>query len=245
MIRYIKSKLTKSRVESRMPDVDAADMDIIMRVKPFTMTSNSRLYALVQAASYIVQGGIPGDIVECGVWKGGSMMAMALALAKASSTDRKLWLFDTFEGMPEPVGADITRMGQVASDLFQAKRDKQGACSDWCRSPLDEVRRNVESTAYPKERLRFVKGKVEDTIPGEIPEQISLLRLDTDFYESTKHELIHLFPRLSRGGVLIIDDYGYWQGCRKAVDEYFSAMPKAPVFLSRIDSTARIGVKVF
>lgn len=173
------------------------------------------------------------------------MMAVAHTLLETASVERTLWLFDTFEGMPAPVGEDVTRNGEVAGELFQTKRDERGAGSNWCRSSLDEVRANVESTRYPGQKLRFVRGKVEDTIPGEIPEQIALLRLDTDFYESTKHELVHLFPRMSRGGVLIIDDYGYWQGCRKAVDEYFDARAEGPILLNRIDSSARIGVKVF
>jgi len=244
MIPWFKSRLARERHRERMPDVDPADLEIIGRVKRFTMTNPERLCALIQAVQHIVRARVPGDIVECGVWKGGSMMAVAHTLLQTAATERTLWLFDTFEGMPAPVGEDVTRKGEVARELFRTKRDAHGTGSDWCRSSLDEVRTNVESTRYPRQRLRFVKGKVEETIPGEIPEQISLLRLDTDFYESTKHELVHLFPRLSRGGVLIIDDYGYWQGCRKAVDEYFGARAEGSVLLNRIDSSARIGVKV-
>jgi hypothetical protein len=86
-------------------------------------------------------------------------------------------------------------------------------------------------------------GKVEDTIPADIPEKIALLRLDTDWYESTKHELIHLFPRLQKGGVLIIDDYGFWKGARKAVDEYF-AENNIQILLNRIDDTGRMAIKL-
>jgi len=89
--------------------------------------------------------------------------------------------------------------------------------------------------------MHFIKGRVEETIPNAAPEQIALLRLDTDWYESTRHELIHLFPRLTHGGVLIIDDYGYWQGARKAVDEYIEEN-KLSILLARIDSTARMAV---
>lgn len=245
MIRWLKRKFRKPGLAARLPDVDPADLDVILRSAPFTMTNATRLCALVQAVRHVVRAAIPGDIVECGVWKGGSMMAVAHTLMETASVERTLWLFDTFEGMPAPVREDVTRNGEVAGELFRNKRDERGTGSNWCRSSLDEVRANVESTRYPGQKLRFVRGKVEDTIPGEIPEKISLLRLDTDFYESTKHELIHLFPRLSRGGVLIIDDYGYWKGCRQAVDEYFGTHTDTPCLLSRIDSSARIGVKVF
>ena len=114
----------------------------------------------------------------------------------------------------------------------------------WCHSPFDEVQRNLERTGYGLDNMRFVAGKVENTIPSSVPEQISLLRLDTDWYESTLHELTHLYPKLSPGGVLIIDDYGHWQGCRRAVDEYFASQP-VPVFLHRIDYTGRLAIKPF
>ena len=107
---------------------------------------------------------------------------------------------------------------------------------------FDEVRRNLASTGYPSDRLHFIRGRVEDTIPASAPESIALLRLDTDWYESTRHELTHLYPRLVRGGVLIIDDYGHWQGARQATDEYFSVLG-SPVLLHRIDYTGRIAVK--
>jgi len=108
-----------------------------------------------------------------------------------------------------------------------------------CYSPLEEVKRNMEATGYPPAQISYIKGKVEDTLPAEAPAQIAVLRLDTDWYESTRHELVHLYPRLSPGGVLIIDDYGYWTGARKAVDEYF----RDSLFLGRIDDTGRIAIK--
>jgi len=116
--------------------------------------------------------------------------------------------------------------------------------NEWCYSPLEEVQKNLYSTNYPKEKITFIKGKVEETIPNIIPEKISILRLDTDWYESTYHELMHLFPRLSKGGVLIIDDYGHWKGSREAVDKYLKEN-EISMLLNRIDYTGRIGVKVF
>ena len=114
--------------------------------------------------------------------------------------------------------------------------------STWCYSPIEDVKKNVLSTGYPERNVHFIKGKVEDSIPGHIPEKIALLRLDTDWYESTKHEMTHLFPRLVQGGVLIIDDYGHWEGARRAVDEY-CADNGIHILLNRVDYTARIGVK--
>ena len=107
---------------------------------------------------------------------------------------------------------------------------------------MEVVKKNIFSIGYDPEKIHFVQGKVEDTIPATIPEKISLLRLDTDWYESTKHELEHLFPRLSKGGILILDDYGHWQGARKAADEYFNNN-HISIFLSRADYTGRIAVK--
>ena len=96
---------------------------------------------------------------------------------------------------------------------------------------------------YPAERIHFVQGKVEETIPRVLPERIALLRLDTDWYESTRHELIHLYPKLCAGGVLVLDDYGHWQGSRKAVDEWM-AQTGTRMLLNRVDYTGRIAVKV-
>ena len=216
-----------------------ATREIIARCRPFTLTSTERLIALTDAVEYIVANNIPGDFVECGVWKGGSSMAAALAyLRLGRAVD--LHLYDTYDGMSEPTGADVCAgTGESAKDLLaRAGKDE----SIWCYSPLDEVTANLTSTGYPAQRMHFVKGKVEDTIPAHVPEAISILRLDTDWYESTKHELEHLFPRLSHGGILILDDYGFWTGARKAVDEYLAAN-NIRLFLSRIDYSGRIAIK--
>ena len=143
--------------------------------------------------------------------------------------------------MPEPTEADVSYEGGAASvDFERNKRDKNG--SDWCYASIEDVQRNLLSTGYDEQKTSFIKGKVEDTIPASAPEGIALLRLDTDWYESTLHELVHLFPRLSSGGVLIIDDYGHWQGARRAVDEYF-ADNKIPILLNRVDYTGRMAIK--
>ena len=209
-------------------------------VRPFTMTSPERVYALAQSVRYVVKNAIEGDIVECGVWRGGSMMAVAQTLMKVAAA-RSLHLFDTFDGMPMPSERDMDVHGRPAA-VMMAAADK--ATSEvWAVSSLDEVRKNMTSTGYDASRINYIPGRVEDTIPRHAPEQIALLRLDTDWYESTYHEMKHLFPRLSVGGVLIIDDYGHWRGARQAVDQYL-AETRVKLLLTRIDYTCRLAVKV-
>jgi hypothetical protein len=183
------------------------------------MTSVERIAALRQGIEYVVRQKIPGDIVECGVWKGGSMMVVAKTLIALGDVERDLWLFDTFEGMPEPGKVDVSFQGAPASDLL--RQEDKASSWVWAYSPLETVKENLASTGYPVSRIHFVQGKVEDTIPRSAPEHIALLRLDTDWYESTYHELTHLYPRLSSQGVLIIDDYGHWEGARRAVNQYW------------------------
>jgi O-methyltransferase len=236
IIRHFPSSLNASFPE----DYDQNTINTILKVKPFTMTSKARLFALCEAVKYIVNNQIPGDIVECGVWKGGSMMAVADTLISLNDYSRSLHLFDTFDGMTEPTEKDVAVTGSSASNLLNSSKKEQSN-SMWCYAPLEEVKQAVYSVGYPSEKIHFVKGKVEDTIPQHSPSSISLLRLDTDWYESTHHELVHLFPLISPGGVIIIDDYGFWQGARKAVDEYIKEN-KIKLLLNRIDSTGRVGV---
>ena len=221
-------------------DFDESDKSLVRTVRPFTMTTPERLFALRKSVEYVVKHNLPGDIVECGVWRGGSMMAVAFTLMELR-TERTLHLFDTFEGMPPPSDQDVTFSGQSASKMMETQPDKESA-QIWAYSSLDEVKQNFQSTGYPEHLVQFHKGLVEDTIPGDAPPTISLLRLDTDWYESTRHELIHLYPRLVSGGVLIIDDYGHWEGARKAVDE-FLAENQLRILLNRIDYTGRIAIK--
>lgn len=217
-------------------DFDAPTRDVCRLVRPFTMTSPERLFALRQSVQYVVQRGILGDIVECGVWKGGSMMAVARTLQESGVSDRNLHLYDTFEGMSAPTREDLNFKGESAAELGK-KSSYVWPCN------LDEVKRNLQTTGYPMERMFFIKGKVEETIPEQAPARIALLRLDTDWYESTYHELLHLYPRITPNGVLIIDDYGHWAGARKAVDAYFEEH-NLRLLLHRIDYTGRVCVKI-
>lgn len=222
-----------------LPDFSLEQLEIISKVRPYTMTSIERLVALLKVVGYIVENQIPGDIAECGVWRGGSMMTVALALLLRGDRSRDLYLYDTFEGMPPPTEHDRSFHGTPAE--VQLKETPAGT-GIWCYAGLEDVRTNLLSTGYPVEKIHFIRGKVEETIPQTVPAKLSLLRLDTDWYESTRHELVHLYPILSRAGCLIIDDYGAWQGARKAVDEYFGAMGQ-PVYLHRIDYTGRLMIK--
>jgi O-methyltransferase len=205
------------------------------------MTSQERIHALCSAVRYIEQAQIEGAVVECGVWRGGSMMAVARTLMNCGRTDRDLYLFDTFEGMTEPGPLDISLKGDSAATLL-----KQSAKTEedmlWCYAPMERVVQSLALTKYPASHLHLVPGPVEQTLAVSTPEQIALLRLDTDWYASTKHELDVLFPKLCPGGVLIIDDYGHWQGARRAVDEYMQRH-QITMQLHEIDYTGRIGVK--
>jgi hypothetical protein len=155
-------------------------------------------------------------------------------------TSRKIFLYDTFAGMTEPTKKDVNFCNQPAIEEYQTSLKQTH--NDWCFSPIEEVKKNLVSTGYPESNLIFVKGKIEDTIPQTVPEKIAILRLDTDWYESTYHELCHLYPLLSRGGILILDDYGHWKGAKEATDKYFSET-KQKIFLSRVDYSCRIGIK--
>ncbi|MFI2783216.1 TylF/MycF/NovP-related O-methyltransferase [Streptomyces sp. ALB3] len=219
-------------------DYDDEAKDIISAVKPFTMTSPERLNAFVLATRHVVRHGIPGDIVECGVWRGGSMQACARTLLSLGETGRDLYLFDTYEGMTPPTAEDLRRDGRPAQELLDAQGKDRPI---WAVASLEDVQAGFEQVPYPKERVHYVRGKVEDTVPEQAPEQISILRLDTDWYASTKHELDHLYGRLVSGGVLLIDDYGYWQGSRQAVDEFLEETGEQ-LLLLRMDE-GRIAVK--
>lgn len=222
-----------------LADLSEADRALVARVDAYTMTSLERRASLLGAIDHLVKHRVAGDIVECGVWRGGSTMLAAWALQARGDTARHLYLYDTFEGMNEPTEADLSVSGESARSQLARTAQGEGV---WCEASLDDVTANLALTGYPADRMHFVQGQVEQTLPAMMPERIALLRLDTDWYESTRHELEHLYPRVVEGGILIVDDYGHWQGARRAVDEYFAALG-VPVFLHRIDYTARLVVK--
>jgi len=220
-------------------DLTDQETRILELVKPYTLTSEERIAALLNAVGYVTERKIPGALAECGVWRGGSMMAVALALIYHGDLNRDLYLYDTFDGMVEPTNHDKSLDAQCAQSRFERSPAGTGG---WCRSPIEDVRTNMLSTGYPKEKVHLIEGRVEDTLPAIRPDRLALLRLDTDWYESTRHELVHLFPLLDPRSPLIIDDYGHWQGARTAVDEYI-AEHELNLYLHRVDYTCRVAVR--
>jgi hypothetical protein len=234
-MRWTGYEIRKRAKEQPPRDFAPHEVEDIEAVTPFTQTAPDRMIALVRALEHVCAHGIPGDIVECGVWKGGSIMLAAKTLLRLGEQGRHLHLFDTFQGMSDPTDLDVDYEGTRAADHMDRHVPHT-------LSPLEEVRANLFGTGYPRDAIHFVEGKVEDTLPSRAPERIALLRLDTDWYESTYHELVHLYPLLSPGGILIIDDYGHWRGSRRAVDQYLEEND-LKLFLHRIDYTGRLAVK--
>lgn len=211
-------------------------------IRRHSMTSVERLYALWEAIDYLVENDIAGDIVECGVWRGGSMMLAAKRLTQRSCQSKRLWLYDTFTGLPKPdTQVDVDILGNRAIDGWEPRNTCEGE-TYWGYATEEDVRSNMLSTGYPEENLRFVRGMVEDTIPGQAPDKISLLRIDTDWYASYRHVLENLFERVSIGGIIIFDDYGQFLGARKAVDEYRSKHGVRS-FMHRVDFSCRIMIR--
>ena len=239
--RELMRPFTRRSPASPPLDFSLFQKSLLKRVRPYTMTSDERVAVLESAVRYVVRH-CPGDFVECGVAKGGSMMAIAYTLLELGVRDRDLWLYDTFEGMPEPDQYDLGRFGEPAHRSWAKRRDGEGH-STWINHGIDEVRAHLALTRYPEQKLHFIPGRVEDTLPDSSPPgAIALLRLDTDWYASTRAELDHLYPKLVRGGILIIDDYFRWQGARKATDEFLQ-QHEIPMFLVRVDDASVIGVK--
>ena len=221
---------------SRLYDRDLAPelREVIREARPHTTTQNEAIVALHDAVRHVVRAGISGAFVECGVWKGGSLLVIARTLLGLGSADRDLFGFDTFAGMPAAAREDVR---------YDGKRGSEPSAMNLPVAPsADAVRGLVLGAGFPSDRLHLVPGRVEETIPNSAPSEIAVLRLDTDWYESTRHELEHLYPRLSSGGILIIDDYGHWQGARQATDEYLARLDRPP-FLARVDYTVRVAVK--
>jgi O-methyltransferase len=235
---YVIEKKTQTMpVEAHVNDIKTFNY-----VKKFTMTSNLRIWALISTTRYIIENKVEGDIVECGVWRGGSAMAISRTLIEMGELKKIIYLYDTFSGMTEPTNHDVEEESGVAALDLLTQTAKADGNNIWCVASRDEVFMNMKNTGYPMENIKLIMGDVKTSLLQNFPEKISLLRLDTDWYESTKVELEVLYPRLVKGGVCIIDDYGHWAGARKAVDEYFRENNLKPLF-HVIDATGRIFIK--
>jgi O-methyltransferase len=200
-----------------------------------------RFLSLYESINYIFINNIEGDFVECGVYKGGSSMMMA-SLIKKTSSKKKLWMYDTFKGMTPPDENDVDLKGVSAKKFLETKKKIENDDDIWAYSSLEYVKKNIRRTGINEDQCEYIAGPVENTLKVHRPKKISLLRLDTDFYSSTKFELDYLYSILSKNGIIIIDDYGHWRGCKKAVDDFFKS--KKNFFFSKIDYSGIVGIKL-
>jgi len=228
-------KPEKNLLRKKFAEITDYEIELIEKCQSFTMTTDLRMWYLISAFHWVANKNVKGDFVECGVWEGGNLILLQNLLEKNNVNDKKIFGFDTFDGMVEPT---LENDGlQAYNEFLYTKKNNL----KWCCASLDKVKNNfIENTGFLKKdksnmqvfkenvvhrvnNLNLIKGKVEDTLldQANIPTDISILRLDTDFYESTKIELEILYKNLSYNGILIIDDYGTWKGSKKAVDEFF------------------------
>ena len=215
-------------------DISSQDMQIINQVRPFTVTDTSALKSLIHSVKHIIENNIPGDFVECGVWRGGSIITIIKVLQQMGIKDRTIHLFDTFEGLNSPTEVDVRVSGEIASESDYVKLGEDPLVK------FDSVVKRIQSEGYPQDKIIFHKGEVEQTLQKNSLDCIALLRLDTDWYESTKIEMEVLYPKVVNGGIVIIDDYGIWKGAKQAVDEYFKDdLP----YLHYVDYSCRVIIK--
>jgi O-methyltransferase len=235
-----KKRQPKLRYPIELNEEERGWVDHVLENK-LTMVSPERLFATALACKHALDQNIAGDFVECGVWRGGNAM-VAAAIFNFHKADKKVYLYDTFEGMTMPTDADRKNSDGTEAVAEFVKHQKADH-NDWCYASLEDVRDSFQTAGLLSDSVVFVKGDVLKTLElKSVPSKISVLRLDTDWYESTKRELEILYPKLSFGGTLIIDDYGHWAGSKKAVDEYFQRIGKRP-FLQYTDPTGRAAVK--
>jgi O-methyltransferase len=204
-------------------------------VASYTMVNFERLATLWEQVRYLDRFRIAGALVECGVWRGGAVGMMALAhLHDLTAPSRELHLFDSFQGLPEPQrdadGPAAVKLAEGASNGSLRPIGHFAASQEASREMLEQVVR------YPAELLHYHAGWFQNIVPRDAPTlgQIALLRLDGDFYQSTRVCLENLYSHVAKGGLVVIDDYGDWQGCRRAVDEFLATQAQ-PILLNRID----------
>ena len=207
----------------------------------YSMTGFERMFFLIKALRQIQIDEVEGDFVECGVWRGGNLILFQKMIEKLNFNNRKIFAYDTFSGMSQPGKEDSNINNESAEKILNSLKKKKVDPEKniiFAKCNLEDVKKNFEMNTENNDNLICIKGEVEKTlkIDENLPTKISLLRLDTDWYESTKIELEVLFPLLSKNGILIIDDYGYWKGSKKAVDEYFK---DKNINLFKIDFTSR------
>ena len=209
--------LTRSYSAQGDQRLSLEEKNIISKVKDRTMTNSNSISNLIQATRYILKSGIDGAFVECGVWRGGSAMAFCYSALAYGQVDREIYLMDTFAGYTKVTDKDFQiSNGQKASELFNLDANYI------CQASLEDVKLGIRETNYPSEKVFYLVGDIIQSSLSLLPDKIAILRLDTDYYESTLWSLENLYPLVPKGGIIIIDDYDYWNGCREACDEFFS-----------------------
>jgi len=221
-------------------EADEFDLETIRLARKISMQSHERLWALINATKYIALNNIPGAFVECGVYKGGSAVVIARTLNRYNVLDRKIYLYDTYEGMTEPKKID-KKIGTntPAIHILNSSAEQDGV---WAYASFDSVTKVIESLDYPKSNFIQIKGDVSETLRKVLPTSIALLRLDTDWHESTLVELEILYPLVVKKGSIIIDDYGHWSGAKSAVDDYLELNQIKPL-MNYIDYAGRLWIK--
>lgn len=171
-----------------------------------TMVGLKRLDNLQGCIEEVIREGVPGDLIECGVWRGGSVILMRAALRAYGITDRIVWAADSFSGFPSPGPADTDEDSLHDESVLAVS--------------VEEVRRNFARYGLLDDRVRFLVGWFEETLPSAPIDHLAVLRLDSDRYDSTMDCLVALYPKLSPGGFVVIDDYGAHPGCKRATDDF-------------------------
>ena len=233
-------KIEKYNLKENFAEATSFERKILNTSAKFSMTGFDRMFFLIKAIEHIKNNNVKGDFVECGVWRGGNLILFQKMMEKLK-IKKKIFAYDTFEGMTEPTVHDVMLIANKANakkiwDKNPNKIIKLAECS------IDQVKENYKKNTQKNKNLICIKGPVEKTLKiiKNLPKKISILRLDTDWYESTKIELDVLFPRLEKNGILIIDDYGVWKGAKKATDKYFKNKTKT---MFKIDITGRFIIK--
>lgn len=209
----------------RPVDEEAFAQGVDYTTEADTMIGRFRLDNLQACVTDVLRRGVPGDLIETGVWRGGASIFMRAVLRAYGVTDRVVWVADSFQGLPRP---DPARYPADTDDALW----KASALA----VPVDQVKANFASYGLLDDQVRFLVGWFRDTLPTAPIDRLAVLRLDGDMYESTMDALGALYPRLSVGGYVIVDDYGAIASCRQAVED-FRAQHGITAEIQRIDWT--------
>jgi O-methyltransferase len=243
--RYQPIPSTPLPIDNQQQDLDEEFVGLLEQISG---PKDLSLYSTYQGVKYVTQNNIAGDFIECGVQEGRQIQMVALTLKKQGVTDRKIYLYDTFAGMTKPGKHDRKMRADKETSSAEGtmatwSRSIRDDHNEWAYCAIEDVKENVLGTGYPEENFVFVKGDVLETVPNHRPSAISFLRLDTDWYESSLHELVHLYDLVVNGGVIIFDDYWGMAGQRKAVDEFFQSREHFPL-LHRTLYRERVMIKL-